>query len=95
MEVISLQKLEMAGETIDDVVNSSSSEPKYYEFEITNGAASAPDAAGAPAPAQSQPAASSTPKASTKKPLFNPPPPIFGSKNEQQNLPPNLEEIQQ
>lgn len=92
---ISLQKLEMAGETIDDVVNSSSSEPKYYEFEITNGAASAPDAAGAPAPAQSQPAASSTPKASTKKPLFNPPPPIFGSKNEQQNLPPNLEEIQQ
>lgn len=85
---IRLYRLEIASESIDAMV-SSSSEPKNYEFEITNmsevelnpaaAAPGSPEASSGTAPAQ--------PAAEEKKPLFQFGKPLFGTPNSQ--TPPN------
>ena len=103
-----LHKLEIASGSIDDVVASSSSGPKFYEFEITNmtpaelvppvvdpaAPAAVPGAPAAPGAAPAAPTAPTMPVEPPKKPLFNAPPQSAPATTGSDQLPKNLEKIE-
>lgn len=67
---IRLYKLEIASESIDDVISNTSSSPKYYQFEITNmteAELKPPAAAGAAAQTGQPGQAGQTPQATTSQ----------------------------
>lgn len=75
---IRLHKLEISSDSIDDVVSDVSSEPKYYQFEITNMTPAELNPSAVVTPAAGQPAAEEQ-----KGPVFQFGKPLFGQKETQ------------
>ncbi|HNW26611.1 MAG TPA: hypothetical protein PKI94_07480, partial [Candidatus Gastranaerophilaceae bacterium] len=76
---VRLYKLELASDSVDDLVSDSSSGPKFYDFEITNmtEAELNPQAA-----TSTQNQAAGQNQTNQQKPLFDFSKPLFGSKND-------------